>query len=496
MSVATATATSLRSSSYNLGAQTPETSTPVTQKSKQPVLQKIKDCLGMRSKEKGKKVSTTGKKSDPVLTKVFFEKVDPINEKTKMALYENVSKGLATLKEISDKYHVKYEKVNGKAFFSAEQIESLEDLKPLCNKFINSEKSDVTIISPKSVSEALLTENVILMVNDIPYLLLSNAVLGKGGTKDRCIAGINLDTGDCEAITVSQSKSSDTETIKKIKLMPKTIYEKLVKIAAKNGNEGGVLPLKGMINIPDSMTTTQVIVQELCPYGSLEDLMNAGTLTNEEELKIIKVIAKFLESFKEEKLYHGDLRRDNIGIKYDKLGNLIVYVFDFDRTVELSTPTPIGCLPFTAPEVLLGDGPTDKTDMWSFGLLAFAVVWNKEPAIVNKLKNMLKQEEENRKNKIDVNIRPKSVAEIKQRLETNYIPEDLKTNFSKFLRLILTDERTRLSADQIVKHVEQLTIEDLQQPMPKCYTNVRLKAAERKEENEFVAKEFFKDIKA
>ncbi|HSH89151.1 MAG TPA: bifunctional protein-serine/threonine kinase/phosphatase [Ramlibacter sp.] len=99
---------------------------------------------------------------------------------------------------------------------------------------------------------------------------------------------------------------------------------------------------------------------------------------------IVEQVARGLQAFHRLEMLHQDLRPDNIMI--DKTGT--VKIIDFGATrvagiVETASPTEataiLGTHQYTAPEYFLGEAGTDRSDMFSLGVITYQMLSGRLP---------------------------------------------------------------------------------------------------------------------
>lgn len=115
------------------------------------------------------------------------------------------------------------------------------------------------------------------------------------------------------------------------------------------------------------------IVMPLLGINLKTHLEQNGTLPLQEVLSIGKQILLFLKGMKDIGLIHGDLKPDNILLKYNK--DKMITIIDFESASKVKNdekPSIIQAQSYRAPEILLGKKDYDlQIDMWSLGALLF-----------------------------------------------------------------------------------------------------------------------------
>jgi serine/threonine protein kinase len=99
---------------------------------------------------------------------------------------------------------------------------------------------------------------------------------------------------------------------------------------------------------------------------------------------IIEQIAKGLRAFHRKEIIHQDLKPENILI--DASSSLKIIDFGSSRVAGLSEvadgrerPALVGTLDYTAPEYHLGETPTNRSDIYSLGVIAYELLTGKLP---------------------------------------------------------------------------------------------------------------------
>jgi eukaryotic-like serine/threonine-protein kinase len=99
---------------------------------------------------------------------------------------------------------------------------------------------------------------------------------------------------------------------------------------------------------------------------------------------IVEQIAKGLRAFHRKEIIHQDLKPENILI--DASNSLKIIDFGSSRVAGLSEvadgrerPALVGTLDYTAPEYHLGETPTNRSDIYSLGVIAYELLTGKLP---------------------------------------------------------------------------------------------------------------------
>ena len=129
-----------------------------------------------------------------------------------------------------------------------------------------------------------------------------------------------------------------------------------------------VLRLRRTLNVPGGGVA---LVLDLAEGGSLADLVAArGRLSDGEVATIFTALATALASMHDSGVIHGDLAAGNVLFTRD--GKPMVADFATARLVgEADPPLVAGTAGFVAPEVARGDIPTEASDAYGLGALAW-----------------------------------------------------------------------------------------------------------------------------
>jgi len=99
---------------------------------------------------------------------------------------------------------------------------------------------------------------------------------------------------------------------------------------------------------------------------------------------IVEQIARGLRAFHRKEMLHQDLRPDNIMI--DKTGTVKIIDFGSTRIPGVAEAEPdgphddmLGTLQYSAPEYILGDGASSRSDLFSLGVITYQMLTGKLP---------------------------------------------------------------------------------------------------------------------
>ncbi|NXD12360.1 STK31 kinase, partial [Nothocercus nigrocapillus] len=143
----------------------------------------------------------------------------------------------------------------------------------------------------------------------------------------------------------------------------------------------GLLQLMFLLFCKARFKSSDPLVYLMVPYypgASLEALQSDAPLTLKEALKVMKGVAKGLNTLHGANIVHGSLHGNNIFAVNRQQG--IVGDFDFTKTEEQRAGTLVaGALSLVSPELKRGQPPSAASDMFAFGgLLLWLCAQNKE----------------------------------------------------------------------------------------------------------------------
>ena len=127
------------------------------------------------------------------------------------------------------------------------------------------------------------------------------------------------------------------------------------------------------------------IIMELCDCNLEEYIKEKGGLNSLQVLPILNQLNNAFEIMVKNEIIHGDLKADNILLKYtdsDKK-NFIVKIGDFGLSYELSctgyADNHIGNIYTAAPEIFSNKVYNNKCDLWSIGCIIYFMKFQKYP---------------------------------------------------------------------------------------------------------------------
>ncbi|MGB8384152.1 MAG: serine/threonine-protein kinase [Dermatophilaceae bacterium] len=186
-----------------------------------------------------------------------------------------------------------------------------------------------------------------------------STLVGRGATSV-VWAGVEEDTGATVAIKVPDPTAYQVGEV---------LHQAARETAVLQGVRcEHVLRLRRTLNVPGGGVA---LVLDLAEGGSLADLVAArGRLSDGEVATIFTALATALASIHDSGVIHGDLAAGNVLFTRD--GKPMVADFATARLVgEADPPLVAGTAGFVAPEVARGDIPTEASDAYGLGALAW-----------------------------------------------------------------------------------------------------------------------------
>ena len=125
------------------------------------------------------------------------------------------------------------------------------------------------------------------------------------------------------------------------------------------------------------------IIMELCDYNLTKYIAGRGSLSPKEIKQILKQLNNSFKLMSENRLVHRDLKLENILVKKER-EKLILKITDYGLSKQLLTiskklSTLAGTPIFTAPEILKGEKYNAKCDLWSLGIIIYALFFKYYP---------------------------------------------------------------------------------------------------------------------
>ncbi|SDE58229.1 serine/threonine protein kinase [Thermus arciformis] len=124
---------------------------------------------------------------------------------------------------------------------------------------------------------------------------------------------------------------------------------------------------------------------EYLPGGTLEERLLKGAFPQEEAVKVLSQVGEALLFLHGKGLLHQDVKPSNVfvGEGVYKLGDLGTLRAKEDRSPEYA-----GSPPYLAPELFLGGLPSEKSEAYSFGVMAYELLTGRRPFLGETLEDL------------------------------------------------------------------------------------------------------------
>ena len=136
-----------------------------------------------------------------------------------------------------------------------------------------------------------------------------------------------------------------------------------------------------MVHEIDEADGRMFIAMEFVEGESLDKKIEPGPLKLEEALDIAGQIAKGLEAAHNKKIYHRDIKPQNVMVGED--GHVTVMDFGLaqlaDRSRLTRDDTTLGTVTYMSPEQTEGSGTDHHTDIWSLGVVLYEMITGQQP---------------------------------------------------------------------------------------------------------------------
>ncbi len=182
-------------------------------------------------------------------------------------------------------------------------------------------------------------------------------------------------------------KALDTDTGKTVALKiirPEHIYnDKMVKRFRKEVELAVRVKHSSVVNIHSfySVEDIHCIVMDYIEGETLGQILDTGNLTPETAVSIAMQILEGLNAAHEKGIIHRDLKPQNIIV--DRDGKVTITDFGLAREVDSTRLTAtsglMGTPQYIAPEQWIGERPDNRTDIYSFGVLLYEMVFGHLP---------------------------------------------------------------------------------------------------------------------
>ncbi len=162
--------------------------------------------------------------------------------------------------------------------------------------------------------------------------------------------------------------------------------------------------IENSISLKDTFEDEQnyYIIMDLCVCNLEEYLkMREECFSIYEIFESLKQLNNILKDLYKNNLIHRDLKPSNILLSIDKVNKLKFKLSDYGTCIELDkaklTNTRTGTPLTMAPEILKGESFSNKSDIWSLGIIIYYMLFRKYPYTGNVEYQILKDIESNKK---------------------------------------------------------------------------------------------------
>src|SRR5947209_1619820 len=141
----------------------------------------------------------------------------------------------------------------------------------------------------------------------------------------------------------------------------------------------GILDIYGISQDPN--TKEYILVMRYAEDGSLTDYITKEfkNLKWEHKIEILYSIISGLNIIHQEKLVHRDFHSGNILHSYHLPQKMMIADLGLSDPADQEPSSIVGVLPYIAPEVLNGKPYTQKSDIYSFGILMSVISTGQQP---------------------------------------------------------------------------------------------------------------------
>ena len=117
------------------------------------------------------------------------------------------------------------------------------------------------------------------------------------------------------------------------------------------------------------------LVQEYCANKALNEYLKHHSLSLAEKVRLLKEAAQGLEFMHAKRIFHFDVKPHNMFLTKD----LQLKIADFGLSEVGTFSKPGFTLMFCSPEQIVGDNPGEKSDVWSFGMTMYSILFMNSP---------------------------------------------------------------------------------------------------------------------
>jgi len=201
----------------------------------------------------------------------------------------------------------------------------------------------------------------------------------KSGNTFNDLYELKEDLGKGSFAGVKKAIEKSTGTSYAVKIMKKKAiksqYLERETEIMKKVNHPNVITLHGIFEEQQNL----YLVLQYAPGGVLFDqLIKRESFSELDASKIIRQVLEAVQYLHSLGIVHRDLKLENLLCADDSDKTLHIYVADFGLSKiiedEQQTTTQVGSMEYTAPEVLLGVPYQKSVDLWSIGVITYALL--------------------------------------------------------------------------------------------------------------------------
>ncbi|MBU1220210.1 serine/threonine protein kinase [Myxococcota bacterium] len=229
-----------------------------------------------------------------------------------------------------------------------------------------------------------------------------NRVLGEGGM-GKVFEAVHTTLGKKVALKILEPKTSMNRQEAEIR------FKREARAASRIEHPSVVNVLDyGFVN-----GARPFLVMELLEGDNLGKILNNGPMELRRGCRLASQLALGIQAAHEEGLIHRDIKPDNVHIVKDHSGIEQLKIIDFGISKSLmgddeNLTRPgitLGTPEYIAPELLLGEMPSAKADIYSFGAVMFEMFTGRPPFSAPRTETVISDKINGRRTKID-DLRP------------------------------------------------------------------------------------------
>lgn len=209
------------------------------------------------------------------------------------------------------------------------------------------------------------------------YILNIDHVLGKGASGSIVLSYDTLNHRFLAIKIISLTEITDSKEFE---------YRKSEIVNMQIANHPNIVRL---IDVRRSKSNIY-LVMEYCEGGNLESYINerGGRLSEKEALRILKKIVKGYQYLHSLNIVHRDLKLANILTHH---GEVKIADLGYSKLVENLKKdfllSRVGTMLYMSPQILAAEHYTDKTDVWSLGVMYYQMLFGRSPWNISSFSN-------------------------------------------------------------------------------------------------------------